>query len=155
MKSNVIFRLATPHDNAFIYQALKDMALEENIADRFTLSEEKLNAALFSEKAFAEVLLAILDDQPVGLIVFSMTHRNFDIFSAPGIYIHNLYTVKSFRKNKIGTQLIEQIKKIALKRNCGRVDWVVLKNNKDAINFYKNIPGAHEVNVFHYMRITL
>jgi ribosomal protein S18 acetylase RimI-like enzyme len=155
MGSKITFRKAVSDDTAFIYQSLKDMALEQDLEDRFTLTEKSLWDALFSEKSFAEVIFALSDLQPIGLVLFSMTNRNFDLFSSSGIYVHDMYIQKMHRRSKIGSQFAEHIKKIARERNCCRIDWVVLKDNQTAIEFYKSMEGAKEIDYIRYMRITL
>jgi ribosomal protein S18 acetylase RimI-like enzyme len=153
MNHEINFKFAKPNDVGFVFESLKKGTSQQNLTHRFSLTKERLWDALFSEKAFAEVLLAHLDNQPIGLILFSMTQRNFDLFHGPGIYIHCLYVAELFRRMKAGTQLIEQIKKIARERDCSRIDWVVLKQNRNAIDFYKNIHQAKEVDNIHYMRM--
>jgi ribosomal protein S18 acetylase RimI-like enzyme len=153
MNPKITLKLAEPRDLEFIFQSLKDAAIEENLSHRFFLTKEGLFEALFSEKTLAQVWLAFLDNQPVGLVLFSMTHRNFDLFNGPGIYVHSLYISPSFRRMKIGSQLIEQVKQIAKERDCCRIDWVVLKQNQNAIEFYKTMNDAKEVDYVHYMRM--
>lgn len=155
MNHEINFKLAEPNNVEFVFQSLKDEATKQNLTHRFFLTKERLFDALFSEKAFAEVLLAWLDNQPIGLILFSMTQRNFNLFHGPGIYVHCLYVAESFRRMKVGTQLTEQVKKIAQERACSRIDWVVLKQNQGAIDFYNGIQQAKEVDYIHYMRMEL
>ena len=155
MNHEITFKLAEPQEATFIFQSLKEAAAEANLSDRFFLTKENLWKALFSEKAFAESLLAYLDNQPVGLVLFSVTNRNFDLFNGPGIYMHCLYVAKSFRRKKVATQLTQEIKKLAQERQCCRVDWVVLKQNQSAIDFYNSIQQAKEVDYIHYMRMEL
>ena len=51
--------------------------------------------------------------------------------------------------------MVQKIKKIAQERRCCRIDWVVLKNNHPAVDFYKTIGDAQEVDYINYMRIPL
>ena|ERR1700722_9884100 len=147
------FKIAEPSDAEFVFKSLKNGVIEQNLTDRFSLTKDNLEKALFSENTFAEVLLAFSNNQPVGLILFSMTNRNFNLFKGPGIYVHCVYVLPSFRRKKVGTQLSEQVKKIAQKRNCCRIDWVVLKQNQNAVEFYKTMNHAKEVDYIHYMRM--
>ena len=151
----MLIRSATKTDLKFIYDSLKDLAFEENISKRFSLTEEKLFTALFSEAAFAEVILVDLNAKSIGLLLFSLTNRNFDLFPSPGIYVHNLYIQPEFRKQGFAKALVTEIKRIARERNCSRIDWVVLNDNIPAINFYRTIEDAKVVDYLKYMRITL
>jgi len=155
MKSEFRVRPALPNDTSFIYEALKVMVMEQKLTERFALSEEALREALFGKKPFAEVLIALHEDLPIGFVLFSMTNRNFTIFNGPGIYVHDLYVIHDFRRRKIGTKLFNEIKKIAQERQCDRIDWVVLKHNHSAVHFYKKATDAQEVDYINYLRIKI
>ena len=43
------------------------------------------------------------------------------------------------RGHGIGKALLAELAKIALERNCGRLEWAVLDWNEPAINFYKSL----------------
>jgi len=151
----MLIRRAAQTDLSFIYDSLKNLAFEENISNRFSLTEEKLFKALFSETAFAEVILVDLNAKSIGLLLFSLTNRNFDLFPSSGIYMHNLYIQPEFRKQGFAKALLTKMKRIARERNCSRIDWVVLNDNVPAINFYQTIEDAKVVDYLKYMRIAL
>ena len=93
--------------------------------------------ALFSDQANTEVVLAFLDRQPVGFAVF---FHNFSTFlSRRGIYLEDLYVRENSRGYGIGKKLLQYIARLALERQCGRMEWSVLNWNTPAINFYKSI----------------
>lgn len=153
MRDKITLKVAESSDVEFIFQNLENAAKEQNLMSRFSLTQPGLMEALFSEKAFTEVILAHHGNQSVGFILFSITQRNFNLFNGPGIYIHCIYVQPSFRRIKIGTQLLEHVKKIAKERQCCRIDGVVLKQNQGAIDFCKTIHEAKEVDYIHYMRM--
>lgn len=155
MSKNITFRMAEALDATFIHQCLQSMVMEQNLQERFNLSKQDLSDALFGDKKIAEVILVLANNQPVGLVMFSMTNRNFDLFNGPGIYVHDLYITTPFRGRKVATQLTEQLRKVAVDRDCDRIDWVVLKNNHQSIRFCKNIFDAKEVDYINYMRIKI
>jgi RimJ/RimL family protein N-acetyltransferase len=43
---------------------------------------------------------------------------------------------------------------LAYEKNCGRMEWIVLNWNKNAIRFYKGL-GAVEMKEWKFFRITL
>ena len=155
MNVKISMRYAKPEDLDFIYQSLMAMVKEQGIQDRFSQTEESLSQALFSDHPLAEVVLAELEGKRVGFCLFSLTNRNFELFDRPGIYLHELYTQPQFRKQGVARALIEKITEIAKERSCGRVDWVVLKDNQPALQFYKHIDAAVVVDYINYMRIKL
>lgn len=53
MPSEIKYYFAKPGDLEFIYQSLKNMATEENIAHRFSQDKSLLQKAIFSAQRFA------------------------------------------------------------------------------------------------------
>ncbi len=69
-----------------------------------------------------------------------MFFYNFSTFKGkPGIYLEDLYVRPAFRKKGIGKALLSYLVELAKTEDCGRVEWVVLDWNKNAIDFYKNM----------------
>ena len=58
-----------------------------------------------------------------------------------------------FRKHGVGFALLRELARIAIDRDCGRVDWAVLNWNDLAISFYKQI-GAKLMNEWSTFRLT-
>ncbi|MGI4850464.1 MAG: GNAT family N-acetyltransferase [Janthinobacterium lividum] len=142
-------------DINWIYEALQQTALENKVSDRFTLTPEKLEEMLFKKPFLAEALMAYVDQQVVGFILFSITNRNFNLFPTPGFYIHNFYVAPEFRRQKIGTQLLNNLKIKAQDLGYCRIDWVVLNNNVEGDKFFKSYEGTKKVDYISYQRIYL
>jgi GNAT superfamily N-acetyltransferase len=152
---SLTFRNAHVNDTNDILEALQSLAIEQGLKDRYVLTSAKLHAALFSASAFAEALLALMDDKLAGLALFSPTNRSFDLFDRPGLYIHSLYVSKPFRRQGIGRELIDKIKEAARMKNYGRIDWIKLKSNSVGSQFYQAIDEAMVLDYIDYMRISL
>lgn len=150
---SITFRAAIENDTNDIYSAMQAMAVEQKEDHRFSLTREKLFEALFSPNAFAEVILARKEDKFAGLVLFSPTNRNFDLFEGPGLYIHEIYVPTEYRRKGIGSKLMATLQKIAEERKCCRIDWVKFKKNSIGAHFYRSIEGAQEVDYIDYMRI--
>lgn len=153
MESLISTRFANLEDLDFIYDALVELFTEACVIERFSQTKTSLSHILFSPQPAAEVLIAEIKHESAGFALFSMTNRNFPLFDAPGIYLHDLYVKKPFRRKGIATELINQLNTIAKIRQCTRIDWVLLKNNEAGHNFYKSIESAKPVEYIQYMRM--
>ncbi|HYL07763.1 MAG TPA: GNAT family N-acetyltransferase, partial [Candidatus Udaeobacter sp.] len=92
---------------------------------------------LFGERRYAETLIAEVDGEPAG---FALFFHNFSTFLAqPGIYLEDLFVMPEHRSKGLGRALLERLAQIAVERGCGRLEWVVLDWNKDAIAFYERL----------------
>ena len=115
------------------------------------MTEGRLRATMFGPRPYAEALLAEDDGKPVG---FALFFHNYSTFLAqPGLYLEDLYVPESHRGKGIGKSLLVQLAKIAVERNCGRLEWAVLDWNVDAIGFYEKL-GAKPNSEWTVYRLT-
>ncbi|HJQ54861.1 MAG TPA: GNAT family N-acetyltransferase [Gemmatimonadaceae bacterium] len=115
------------------------------------VTEQDLDETLFGDDPAAEVLIAYLDDAPVGFALFFHNYSTW--LGKRGIYLEDLFVRPSARKHGVGFTLLREIARIAVDRGCGRVDWSVLDWNELAINFYKRI-GARSMDEWTTFRLT-
>src|SRR5579871_6869430 len=118
---NVNCRLAKSDDIPFIYESLKSVAEEQNMLNRYSQTRQTLQDALFSEKAFADCIIADLDGKPAGLLLFSVVNLNFNMFPSPGIYVHDTYVAPENRRKGVAKKLGEYLIKVGNERNCSRI----------------------------------
>ena len=130
------FRLATKEDIPLILSFIRELAEYEQLSNEVTATTDILEESLFGEKPAAEVVFAIEEGKEVG---FALWFHNFSTFvGRPGLYLEDLYVKPGYRKKGIGKALMEYCIRIARERNCGRMEWWVLKWNP-AIKFYEQL----------------
>lgn len=134
---NFEIKFAQKNDIPTILNFIKDLAKYENLENEVVATEETLKETLFSEMPFAEVLIAIENSIEVGFALFFHNYSTF--LGKPGIYLEDLFVKEEFRGKGFGKALLRRLAKIALERNCGRLEWSVLNWNEPAIKFYKNL----------------
>jgi GNAT superfamily N-acetyltransferase len=124
-------------DLSVIAELIRGLARYERLEDQVTMTEEKLERALFGERPYAETLIAEDDGTPVG---FALFFHNFSTFLAqPGIYLEDLFVLPEHRGGGIGKELLQALARIAVERGCGRLEWAVLDWNESAIGFYERL----------------
>ncbi|XVE68860.1 hypothetical protein DITRI_Ditri09bG0103700 [Diplodiscus trichospermus] len=81
----------------------------------------------------------------------------FPNFSAlvgkPGFYVDNVFARECYRRKGLGKMLLSAVAKQAVKMGYGRVDWVVLDWNVNAIKFYEQM-GAKVLPEWKLCRLT-
>ena len=83
-----------------------------------------------------------------------MFFHNYSTFLArPGIYLEDLFVRPDYRGKGIGKALLVHLARLALERNCGRVEWSVLDWNTPAIEFYKSL-AAQPMNEWTVFRLS-
>ncbi len=130
-------RFGALRDAALITQLIGELARYEKLEHELRADEEKIARALFGRRPYAETLIAEDDGEPVG---FALFFHSFSTFLAqPGIYLEDLFVKPEARGRGVGRLLLERLAKIAVERDCGRLEWAVLNWNKDAIRFYERL----------------
>ena len=133
----ISIRPARPNDVPTVASLIRALSQYEKLEHEVTMTEDKLRASMFGPRPYAEALLAEEDGKPVG---FALFFHNYSTFLAqPGLYLEDLYVLESHRGKGIGKALLVQLAKIAVERNCGRMEWAVLDWNELAIGFYKKL----------------
>ena len=130
-----LIRSATEKDVPIILDLIKQLADYERLSDKVTATEEQVRETLFGERPAAEVLLASSHEETVGFAVFFTNYSTF--LAKPGLYLEDLFVKPHARGKGIGKALLAQLAKIALERDCGRVQWAVLNWNKPSLGFYE------------------
>ena len=144
-------RLATANDVPQILQFIQALAEYEKLSDQVVATEEKLRATLFCEQPFAEVVMADYQGQAAG---FALFFHNYSTFLAkPGMYLEDLFVDPNLRGKGIGKALITFLAKLAVERDCGRLEWSVLDWNQPAIDFYQSL-GAVMLHDWRINRVT-
>ncbi|MDJ0763964.1 MAG: GNAT family N-acetyltransferase [Myxococcota bacterium] len=144
-------RIATTDDVSLILAFIKALAEYEKLAHEVTADRETLTRSLFGNHKVAEVVIAEYCAEPAGFAVF---FQNFSTFlGKPGIYLEDLFVKPEFRGRGIGRALLSFLAKIAIERDCGRLEGSVLDWNTPAICFYKTL-GAKLMEEWTVFRIT-
>ncbi|MBS1790106.1 MAG: GNAT family N-acetyltransferase [Acidobacteria bacterium] len=154
IQSNIpgfVIRQATEADVPLILQFIRGLAEYERLAHEVVADEATLHKTLFGERRVAEVIIGIHNGQPVG---FALFFHNFSTFlGRPGIYLEDLFVNPDQRGKGFGRALLAYLAKLAVERECGRLEWSVLDWNEPAIRFYKSL-GAKPMDEWTIFRIT-
>ena len=146
----VKIRKAEEKDSAKILWLIKELSVYEKLEQYVTADEKKIESTIFKDNSNVRVLLAEMNDELAGQVVF---FKNYSTFRAKsGIYIEDIFVLPKFRGNGIGFKLMKEVLSVAKAENCFAVDWVVLDWNQSAIDFYKKI-GAEEMSKWKTFRL--
>lgn len=129
-------RFAEINDTPLILEFIKELADYEKMLHEVVATEEVLKESLF-ERKMAEVVIGEYKNKPVA---FALFFHNFSTFlGKPGIYLEDLYVKPEMRGKGIGKIILSFLAKLAIERNCGRLEWWCLDWNEPSIQFYKHI----------------
>lgn len=150
MSAKMNIRYAQRRDVPAILGLIRELAAYEHMEDQVIATKELLEEWLFERKK-AEVLLGELEGQVVG---FALFFHNFSTFlGRAGIYLEDLYIQPAHRGKGYGKRLLRQLAKIAVERECGRLEWACLDWNTPSIGFYLSL-GAQSMKEWTTYRLT-
>jgi GNAT superfamily N-acetyltransferase len=144
-------RFATAADVPQILTFINALAEYEKLAHEVVATEDSLADTLFSDRPYAEVVLAELDGKPVGFALFFHNYSTF--LGRPGLYLEDLFVTPPARGKGVGKALLSCLARLARERRCGRLEWWVLDWNEPAIRFYKSL-GATPMDEWTVFRVT-
>ncbi|RDX60562.1 putative acetyltransferase NATA1-like protein, partial [Mucuna pruriens] len=98
-----------------------------------------------------ETFRTLPDVTVVGFVLFFPNYSTF--LAKPGFYVEDLFVRECYRRKGFGRLLLSAVAKQAVKMGYGRVEWVVLDWNINAISFYQQM-GADVLNEWRICRLT-
>jgi GNAT superfamily N-acetyltransferase len=135
--SGVQIRPARRIDVELIYSFIVELAEYERAPEKVTGTPELLAHALFGPRPSAEALIAELEGVAAGFAVF---HETFSTWECrPGIWLEDLYVPVRYRRAGVGRALLAHLARLALDRDCARLEWHALDWNSPALEFYAKL----------------
>jgi GNAT superfamily N-acetyltransferase len=119
------------------------LALVNALADYEKLKRPNASASKrlikdgFGKRKRYKGFLAFINERAVGYAIIFETYSSF--LALPTLYLEDIFILPQFRSKGIGMQLFKRCLLEAAKRGCGRMEWVVLDWNKNAIRFYEKL----------------
>jgi GNAT superfamily N-acetyltransferase len=149
--SEPLIRPAAPADCSTLVELVSELAAYEGAADQVELSPERLQDVLFSPEPRVFAHIAEADGAVVG---FALWFFNFSTWlGRHGIYVEDLYVRPEARRHGVARALFAELARIAVERDCGRIEWWVLDWNEAAISFYRAL-GAAAMDEWTVFRLT-
>lgn len=129
-------RFAQEKDVKLILDFIIKLAEYENMANEVVATEELLKEWIFQKKK-AEVIFALENGKEVG---FALFFNNFSTFlGRAGIYLEDLFVLEEHRGKGHGKAMLKYLADLAVRCDCGRLEWWCLDWNKPSIDFYLSL----------------
>ena len=129
-------RPARPDEAGVVLDLIKQLAIYERCENDVVADEATILQSLFVERS-AEVVLAEEEGMVVG---FALFFHNFSTFvGRKGMYLEDLFVIPEKRGLGYGKALLKYVAKLAVQRNCGRMEWICLDWNEPSLRIYRSI----------------
>ena len=132
-----LVRPVGPTDIPHLLRLLRAKAVFDGVEYSLQATEQNLAEELLAPKATASAIVAVVDNQVVGMATYFQTFSSF--LMKPGIWLDDLFVEDTHRNHGIGRQLITWLCKEAAASGCARIDWIVAANNGNGRGFYERM----------------
>ena len=147
-RMSVAIRKAVANDIAGVLALLREFADFEDLADRVEITEQKLSAAVFGEKAFVNCLVAVEGER---LVAYALLHPIFSSFRGQkGMFLEDIFITAEYRRLQLGEKMLRAAAKLAREMDCQRIDLMVLDWNAPAIRFYEKLGAVRDEHERHF-----
>ena len=134
--TKLTIRPARPDEAGVVLDLIRQLAVYERCENDVVADENAIRQSLFVERS-AEVVLAEEDGTVVG---FALFFHNFSTFvGRKGMYLEDLFVIPEKRGLGYGKALLKYVARLAVERNCGRMEWICLDWNEPALKIYRSI----------------
>jgi GNAT superfamily N-acetyltransferase len=151
LSAGCTLRAAQPRDVPELLRLIHALAVYEKLEHMAVGTPAQLHAALFGARPAAEAVMAERGGRAVGFALFFTTFSTF--LCKPGLYLEDLFVEPEHRGAGIGKALLRHLARLAVERDCGRLEWRVLDWNAPSIRFYESL-GAVLLPEWELVRMT-
>ena len=137
-ENTISIRSATVDDCDLLVELVRGLARYEKLEDQVTATAGNLREYGFGEESYFKAVIATdTEGTALGFALYFFTFSTF--IGHPCLWLEDLFVNPEARGRGIGLDLLKHLAKIAIKKECQRMEWNVLDWNEPAINFYKKL----------------
>ena len=144
----LFLRHALPEDAPLVLDFLMRLMTFQKLADEVTVSAARIAGLIHEGKS--EAGLALLDDKPVGCMVFNATASVYT--GRAGLYLDGFFVDDRLHGQGIGRAMMAYLARLSIDRGGEMLEWGCLDWNEPAIRFYRRL-GAYQLEEMRVYRL--
>jgi GNAT superfamily N-acetyltransferase len=148
--AGLTIRPATGRESGVVWTLLMGLAVYERLRRQVKATPARLRRHGFGRRPYFKSLICRRGSIPIGVAVYFLTYSTF--MGRPTLYIEDIFVLPSERGRGAGKAMLRALARIAVREQCGRMEWNVLRWNRPAIGFYRRL-GARPLDDWVQMRL--
>lgn len=132
-------RPAVPADKNTLITMVNAMADHDKMPRLDEEAQRRLVRDAFEQRRF-ELVFAEWEGKVVGYVAFFETYSTFE--ARPTLFMDDLFVLPEYRGRHVAIELFRHCLREAKRRDCGRMDWLVLQGNEAAFGFYEHLKAS-------------
>jgi len=133
----VRIRTGTARDIPTILALIRGLAKYERLTPDLRPSAKRLRRHGFGRRRYFGSLICTRAGHPVGYAVYYFAYSTFTC--SPVLFIEDIFVSPEERGQGTGKAMMADLAKIAVRRGCSQMEWIVLDWNKPSIEFYRKL----------------
>jgi len=146
----ITIRPASITDVPLLFGMLQASAQDQGFPESLSVTPEDLRQDGFGEQPRFYSLVAEVDGVAAGMALYYFDYSTW--VSRNGIYLEDLYVDPQFRRHGVARALMRSLAQAARERGCRRLHWLVHRENRSAIDFYRSA-GAQTLDEWQMMKL--
>ncbi|HXW61597.1 MAG TPA: GNAT family N-acetyltransferase [Candidatus Acidoferrales bacterium] len=130
-------RRGTARDIPTIVRLVRELAKYEHLLRDLRLDRRRLGRDGFGRRKYFEALMCEREGRAVGYAIYYFTYSTFTC--RPALFIEDLFVRRAERGQGAGKALMIALARVALRRGCQQMEWIVLDWNAPSIAFYRRL----------------
>jgi GNAT superfamily N-acetyltransferase len=130
-------RPGTARDLPAILSLIRALAKYEQLARYLRLDRKRLRHDGFSKHRYFETLICTRDARPVGYSIYYFTYSSFTC--SPVLFVEDIFVLPEERGRGVGKAMMSTLARIAIRKGCRQMEWIVLDWNAPSIEFYRRL----------------
>ena len=127
----------TSRDVPIILSLIHELAKYERLTHKFQADARDLRRHGFGRGPYFQTLICTQGRRPIGFALYFFTYSTF--LCRPTLYVEDLFVLPGDRGKGAGKALLAAMARVAVRKQCGRMEWAVLDWNAPAIGLYGRI----------------
>jgi GNAT superfamily N-acetyltransferase len=136
-EASVGIRPGTAKDVPAILSLVRSLAKYERLTAHLRTSAKRFRRHGFGRRRYFESLICTRAGRPVGYAVYYFAYSTFTC--SPVLFIEDIFVLPEERGRGAGKAMMSALAKIAVRKSCSQMEWIVLDWNKPSIDFYHKL----------------
>jgi GNAT superfamily N-acetyltransferase len=142
-------RQATPDDKEDILKFVRDLAVyERKPLTQVGMTLAKIEKHGFGDNPYFQTLLVEQNGNAVAFALYFYAYSGWA--GGPVLYVEDLFVAAASRHQGVANALVTELAKLAIVKECCRMEWCVYDWNEQAIAFYKSLGAVPKADLIQY-----
>ena len=130
-------RRGTARDIPTIISLIRELAKYERLASHIHLDAKRLRRHGFGRRRYFDSLVCTRAGRVIGYAVYYFAYSTFTC--GPVLFVEDIFVLPGERGRGAGKALMIELARIAVRKGCDQMEWLVLDWNTPSIRFYERL----------------